>query len=330
MTTNAKRAGLVFGLVMALAASFAEAQVKWRHGIVQSKADAGFFYMALEKGFFKKRGLDVEFVNLRGDKVVVRALLAGELESAEPSPGGPLAAIDSGADLRFIGSSMPGLPFALYAKKDIKSWEDLKGKTFAVSAPGSTPDIIARAMLQRKGVDPASIKIAAAGGSAGRIQALAGGKVDATAASSEFIPDIEKLGIKVMGLTADVLPDYPRFVIVARTATINQQREHMINFLAAYMEGLDYALKNREETLRLTGKINDKPADDPQAAYIFDEAKAKGYVSVTSEIPRQKIDWLQNEMLKLGELKKRIDLDKYIDESLRQEALKRVGSAVRQ
>jgi len=319
-----RRWSVALSLALTLVAP-AGAQVKWKHGLVQSKADAGFFWMALEQGYFKQRGLDVQFIDLRGDRDVLRALLAGELDSAEPSPGGPLVAIDGGADIRFIGSSMPGLPFALYVRKDIQRWEELKGKTFGVSAPGSTPDLIARAMLQRKGVDPDSIRIANAGGSAGRIQALVGGKIDATASSSEFVPDADRLGIKVMALSADVLPEYPRFTIIARTDTLRQKREAVVSFLAAYMQGLDYALKHRDQTLQLAGRINDKPANDPQLAYMYDEAKAKGYVSVTAAIPRQGIEWLQTEMLRLGELKKRIDLDRYIDESYRKEALQRVN-----
>lgn len=317
---------LLLVVLLAIAAPFpALAQTKWKHGLVQAKADAGFFWMALEKGYFKKRGLDVEFIDLRGDKYVIRALLAGELDSAEPSPGVSLNAIEHGADLRFIGSSMPGFPFALYARKDIAGWPDLTGKTFGVSSPGSTPDIAARAMLRRKGVDPDSIKIANAGGSAGRIQALAGGKIDATASSSEFIPYAEKLGIKVMGLAADLIPEYPRFTIVAKADTLRRRREAVVNFLAAYMEGLDYALKHRDETLQLAGKINHQPANDPRLVHMYDEVKTKAYLSTTSEIPRARIDWLQDEMVKIGELKKKIDLDHYVDESFRQDALKLVN-----
>ncbi len=315
-------AGLALAMVLAAPWSVRADMIKWRHGIVQSKADAGFIYMAKEKGFFARRGLDVEYINLRGDKDVTRALLAGELDSGEPSPGGPLQAMQGGADIRFIGSSMPGLPFALYVRKDINTWQDLKGKTFAVSSPGSTPDLIARAMLQRNGVDPDSIKIANAGGSVGRVQALAGGKVDATASSTQFIPMIDKLGIKVLGYTADILPEYPRFVIIARTGTLQQKHDAVVNFLAAYMEGLDYSLKHRDETLALAAKINDKTPDDPVLTHMYDEVKAKGYVSVTSEIPRKGISWLQDEMVRIGQLRQPLDLDKYIDESFRTEALK--------
>ena len=317
-------AGLTLALTLSFA-SFASAQVKWKHGLVQAKADAGFFYMALEKGFFKKRGLDVEYIDLRGDKDVIRALLAGEMDSAEPQPGASLNAMDRGADLRFIGSSMPGFPYALYVKKDITSWDQLKDKTFGVSSPGSVPDIMAREMMLRKGVDPKNIKIVAAGGSAARIQALVGGKIDATASSTEFIPMIDKLGIKVMGMAADIVPEFPRFTIVARQETLKAKREAAINFLAAYMEGMDYALKHRDETLKLAGKINNKPANDPELVHMYDEVIAKGYLSVTAEIPRAKIDWLQNELLKLGEIRKKVDLDKVIDESYRKEALKRAN-----
>ena len=308
----------------AFAPAAAQPMVKWKHGILESKADAGFFYMAIDKGFFKRQGLDVEYIELRGERQTVRALLADELDSAETSPGGPLSAIEHGADIRFIGSTMPGLPYALYVRKEIERWADLKGKTFGVSAPGAIPDVIARMMLQRKGVDPNSIKIANAGGSAGRIQALAAGKIDATAAASDFVPDVDKLGIKVMAYAADLVPEYPRYVLTARTETLKQKREQTIGFLTGYMQGLDYALKNRDETLRLTGKMNDKPANDPQFTHLYDEVKAKGYVSVTSEIPRSKMDWLQEEMVRLGDLKKKLDLDKYIDETYRKEALKRV------
>jgi len=317
----------VLGLAFALAlAAPVDAQVKWKEGVLLAKGDAGFTWMAQEKGYFKKRGLDVEFVQFRGDKDVMRALLAGDLDCAEMNPAPTLSAIDRGAtDLRFIGSPMPGLPYALYARKDITSWAQLKGKTFGVSAPGSQPDIIAREMLRRKGVDPDSIKIVDAGGSGSRIKALVAGKIDAAASSSEYSPDAAKLGIRVMALAADLLPEYPHHVFVVREETLKAKREATISFLAAYMEGLNYAVKHRDETLKLAGRINHKPANDPQLVYIYDEMLAKKYISVRLKIPRAKIEWLQGQLLKVGTIRKKIDLDKFIDDSYREAALKRVN-----
>ncbi len=314
--------------VLLLALLFAvpvEAQVKWKHALLQAKGNAGFFWMALEKGFFKKRGLDVEFIQLKGDKDVMRALLAGEADSAELSPGAAVNAIDRGADLRFFGSGQPGFPYALFVRKDITSWEQLKDKTFGVSGPGSVPETMARAMLSRKGIPSDKINIVNAGGSGARIQALVAGKVDATASSSQYAAVADKLGYRVMAFAADLVPEYPSTFFVAMQPTLKAKPEATISFLAAYMEGLDYAILHRDETLKLAGKLNDKPADDAELVYTFDDTIKNGFLSVKSEIFRDKLDWLQNEEFRQGVIRKKVDLDKFIDESYRKEALKRVN-----
>jgi NitT/TauT family transport system substrate-binding protein len=300
------------------------AQTKWKHCLLVVKANAGFLFMGLEKAFFKKRGLDVEFVQLRGDRDVARALMAGECESAEISPGASISIMEKGGDLRFFGSAQPGFPYALYVRPDITSWDQLKDKTFGVSGPGSVPEIMARAMLHKKGIDASGIKVVNAGGSGARIQALVAGKVDAVASSSQYSADAARLGIKVMGFAADIVPEYPSTIFVAKNDTLKANRETVISFLAGYMEGLDYALSHRDEMLRLAGKLNNKAPDNPELVFTFDEAVQMHYFSVKSEIPRDKLEWLQNQLVQFGQIKKKIDLDKYIDESYRQEALKRV------
>lgn len=300
----------------------AQSLPKWRHGLVDAKADAGIYYMALHKGLFKKHGLDVEFIEFRGDLFAYRAMVAGQLESSEPSPGAPLASLEKGADFRFIASSMEGYPYALFVRKDIKSWEELKDKMFGVSSPGSTPDLIAREMLRAKGVDPRNIQIANAGGTSARIQALAGGKIDATAAASEFVAMQDKLGIKALGFANELVPMWPRFVIIAPPSVLKNRRADAVKFLAAYIEGLNYAMANREETIALGKKQAKAKGDDPTFATLFDEAKKGKYVSPTGEIPVAKIQWLADTLLNAGEIKKKLDVKTVVDDSIRQDALK--------
>ena len=148
-------------------AASAETLVKWREGIVPFKGDAGFFYMAKEKGFFRKHGIDVEFVQIPGNVKLVRALLAGTVDAIEASPGAMLKAILHAADIQFIGSTLPGLTYAFYVRKDIKDWKDLKGKVIGASSPGSVADIFLRVALKNHGVDTSTITISNAGGSSG-------------------------------------------------------------------------------------------------------------------------------------------------------------------
>lgn len=317
----ATTAALLLGLSMSASA---QTLTKWRHCLVSAKGDAGIYFMAIEKGFFKNHGLDVEFVELRGDADVVRALLADQCETAEGSPGPDLVAIDRGAPIKFIGSSMIGYPYALYVSKSIKSWEDLKGKTLGTSAPGATPELIAREMIRRKGVDPSSLQIANAGGTSGRIKALAGGKIDATAASTEYVPEQEKLGIKVLGLAHEIVPEWPRFLIDVQQKTLAARRNDVVKFMAGYIEGLNYAMSHRDETLALGAKITKIAATEPIFAAVFDEAKKGNYVSPTAEIPVDKLKWLAGVLLEAKKLSKPADIPSYVDDSVRTDALKLV------
>jgi len=50
-----------------LSPRIAGAAEKWRHAILASKGDAAFFFMAKHKGFWAKRGLDVDIIELKGE-----------------------------------------------------------------------------------------------------------------------------------------------------------------------------------------------------------------------------------------------------------------------
>ena len=58
----------------------------WRQGVVQPKADAGFWWMAGEGGFARRQGLGLRIVAFDSDLDMVKALRAGELDSFEGSP----------------------------------------------------------------------------------------------------------------------------------------------------------------------------------------------------------------------------------------------------
>src|SRR3546814_19367570 len=103
----------------------------------------------------------------------------------------------------------------MYVSKDINDWSDLKDKTFGVSSPGSAPHMFALAMMETAGVPTDDIKIASAGGSSGRLKALAAGQIDAAASSSEFLPVVDQYGVKVLGVAKDMAPMFP-----ARTSVV--------------------------------------------------------------------------------------------------------------
>ena len=77
--------------------------VPWRHGVLEAKSDAGFVFMPSKGGFAEKQGLKVETMQFKGDALALKAMIAGELDTYEGSPGGPMLAASNGADIKLLG-----------------------------------------------------------------------------------------------------------------------------------------------------------------------------------------------------------------------------------
>src|SRR6266436_7654255 len=153
LTMAARLAGCVAaGLVLAAAAvtpAGAQGSKPWRHGIIAPKSDAGFLLMAARRGFAEREGLKLDLLEVKDDQIGLKAMLAGELESYEGGVQGPIAADVRGADVKIVGCHWPIVPHGLMVKVGIGTVQDLKGKSIAVSAPGSFPDMFARVALAK-------------------------------------------------------------------------------------------------------------------------------------------------------------------------------------
>ena len=152
---------IVAALALMLACGLppAHAQTKlWRHGIVEPKGDAGFAMMVTEGGFAAKQGLQVELPQFQNDAIALRALLAGEVESYDSSPTTAIVADSRNVDVKIIGCHWQTLVHSVFARGEVAKAQDLKGKTFAISAPGALPDLLARAVLEQNSIGSSDVK----------------------------------------------------------------------------------------------------------------------------------------------------------------------------
>ncbi|MCF8480972.1 MAG: ABC transporter substrate-binding protein [Rhodospirillum sp.] len=294
---------------------------KWRHCVIRAKGDAGFFYIAKDRGFWEAHGLDVEIIEMKGSKDVMRVLLAGEADSSDLPVADIIPVWEKGGDIHALGGTLIGFPYAIYARKGIASWEELADKTFGTSSPGAAPHIFALAMLEAKGIPIDNIKIANAGGSVGRIRALAAGTLDATAASTEFVPDVDELGVKLMGLAKDDAPMFPRFVLTMTGNVLKDRFDDAAQFAAGYMEGLRYAASHRQDTIEVAAERTNGDPSDSRYSYSYDEIVDNGMISFDMEMPMEKIVWMRDMMFKSHLIDSKFDLAPYLDTRVREAAL---------
>ena len=107
----------------------------------------------IEKGFYRKEGVDLQFRILRGD-LAVGAMLSGKEVDYIYGAGTAFLAAVRGAPVRILSHDFKSVLFYLMAQPDIQSPKDLKGKKIAVSSLGGTGAASARACLKALGLDP--------------------------------------------------------------------------------------------------------------------------------------------------------------------------------
>src|SRR5512139_205272 len=296
----------------------------WKHGLINAKSDAGIFLMVSTRDFAKKQGLKIEISQFKDDQLALKALIAGELDSFEGGPQGVFAADSKGADVKLLGCHWIVVPHGIYASEKIKKVEDLKGKQIAVSAPNSMPDMLARSALAKFGVSDSEVKLAAVGGDKDRYQALIGGVVDAAVVSNEYQPVAPK-SIHLLVAGRDAVPNFMRVCIVSSAKKLAERGDDAVKFLAAEMSALRFALGNRNATIALTREIIHAKPDDPRPAFVYDDAVQHHAVDPTLPLPAEKIQWIQQQMVKAGKLKAPLDLKTVTAPEYRKKALKVIG-----
>ena len=292
--------------------------------MIEPKGDAGFMLMVGTRGFAEKHGLKLEIVPLKNGATAHKALLSGELDSIESSPGAAILAGAHGADIKIIGCDWPGVPHGLMVRSTISKVEDLKGKTIAVAAPGSLPNLLINAILEKYKIAPTDVRFANLGGDLDRYKAVLAGVADAGIVAAEFMAIAPK-DVTMLVDGHDVLPNYVRLCLTMTGKTIADRREDAINFVAAEMDALRFAVSHRDDTIKLTQETIHAKPDDPRPAYAYDDTIKRGAIDPAVSLPLDKLNWMQNELLKAGNLKAAIDLAKITAPDIRAEAAKRAG-----
>jgi len=316
---------LTFALLLLAAIESAPGQNlrPWKHGVIEPKGDAGFMLMVGQRDFGARHGLKIEIMPLKNGATAHKALLAGELDSIESSPGATILAGAHGADIKILGCDWPGVPHGLMVKSAIHKVEDLKGKTIAVAAPGSLPNLLVNAILEQHKIPLAEVRFANLGGDLDRFKAVIAGVADAGIVAAEFMAVAPK-EVKMLVTGHEALPNYVRLCLTVTGKTIATRRDDTVNFVAAEMEALKFAVTHRDETIKLTKDAIQAKPDDPRPAYAFDDTLRQNAIDSEASVPFEKLNWLQNELVKAGNLKAPIDLARIIDTEIRAEAIKRI------
>ncbi|HEV8724695.1 MAG TPA: ABC transporter substrate-binding protein [Candidatus Binatia bacterium] len=230
-------------------------------------------WITADKGIWRKHGLDVELVYLGGGSRSVPALLSGSIQLFMGSDTAAYVAAIQGAKIVKIGVTMNTLGYFLMTTPEIRSIADLKGKVLGISLGRDLPYAHLTKILRDHGIDPkADVKfLPLGGGPGGYISALKAGRVQA----SMLIPPnhlvAEKAGLKVLTKI-----DVPTLAGGLNTSQLilEKNRDTFIRFLKGYLEGIQFMVKNKHESLKIFAKYlqNSDPAVN---GYLYDDITSR-------------------------------------------------------
>jgi NitT/TauT family transport system substrate-binding protein len=213
-------------------------------------------WVANDRGFLKKYGLDTELVYLAGGSRVVLGMESNSIQAGLFNVGAAVEARLAGGRSLIMGSVYDVYYFQIFGKSTIQSPKELKGKTIAASRAGAASEYGIRDALAHYGLKESDYKMVYVGGTDARVQVLQQGIVDASIISPPNGLIAQKLGFKeILNLMQMKLP-FGYLGIGVNEAWLRDHRETMRNFLKGYLEGLALCRKDQEYAMRVIGKYS--------------------------------------------------------------------------
>jgi len=234
-------------------------------------------WVTKEAGIFAKHGIDAEVILLTGSPRLVQTLLAGDVDYALGGVSSVLRARFHGADPVILATTTnySGQRVLLRPESPLQRLQDLKGKTVGVTQYGSQGDTFFRDALKKNGLKPdADVIIIQMGGIPQVGAALLAGKIDAGVVGESGLLLVQQGRAKPLpgGSAKDLKVPGSGATLNATRRYVARDREGVMRFLRAYIEGIHYFRTNREGSIRALQKFF-RGATAEQVAFLYDDQR---------------------------------------------------------
>ena len=217
-----------------------------------------YYFVALEKGYYKDTGLDVTIVRGQGSADAVKQVAAGTAQIGFADAAAViLGRGNDNVPVKLVAMVYAKPPHAIYVLKDsgIKTPKDLEGKSIADTAFSAVPKMF-DAYAKAAKIDGSKVKwVVAAGDALPGMLSL--GRADGIGQFTVGEPLLQKAAApkEIVALSyADVGLDYYSNGIIATDATLQGKPDLVKKFVAATMRGLDDAMKNTKAAGEIMNK----------------------------------------------------------------------------
>jgi len=214
--------------------------------------------VGIEKGIFKKHGLDVEAVDFGGAPRLAQGLISNAVDMGLGS-GPDMANIVKGATIKAVGASA-GAPMELTitvgTKSNISTVAELKGRGISVSQIGSLTGWLVSTLSAQQGWGRDGIKLVVMNPMSAVLSALVSNEVDGITLdlSTALKMQNENHG-KLLVKFGDYIKDFHLYVIFATDDLIAKRPQAVRNYLAGWYETIAWMKANKTEAVAIAARV---------------------------------------------------------------------------
>jgi ABC-type nitrate/sulfonate/bicarbonate transport system substrate-binding protein len=251
------------------------------------------YYFGKDKGFFAAEQIEPQLV-MMAPPTAIAAMVAGELDFSSTT-GAATSAIMRGLPLRRVFYVQQDPVHVLLAQPEIKSIQDLVGKTLGVTALTDAVGMSASVILHANGIEAGKVTLLAMQVTDNAIKALTTKRIAATLLAPPYVQELEAQGYVKLAEARTYAP--LSFIgLISSLETMKKSPQKVYGMVAALHRTMNYILNpaNRAEVIQYVStyhKIDvtlaEKAFNAQMLGYSKDGTKPRAAVEKEIEIYRE-------------------------------------------
>ena len=301
-----------------IAAPFADAGAqalkKVSDGQVSKTAPNWPNFIAADKGFFRREGVELETTYVGNVANTVQQLVAGSFDVASSTFDTAIRAIGNGGNAVMIGGIVTKYPYSIMTVAEVTSAAAMKGKRVILPFPKDLLTIVWNRWLTEKGMRPEDVEQVYAGATPNRLAALSSGTVQGALLTQPFDFRAEAQGFRKLLDIGAFGKEYGFLTVLARPQWLRDNPDTARGYLRALAAAVDwlYDPSHRDEAIEILAretKLDPSIATQTYDYYVGELQPFSRKLAVPDEIIRSTVRTL----IELGDIKPEAATAKYVD-----------------
>ncbi|HLH27205.1 MAG TPA: ABC transporter substrate-binding protein [Chloroflexota bacterium] len=207
-------------------------------------------FAARDGGFFERNGLDVETLLLTSDRAMA-AVASGEIHYVGGVGPASVAATALGLPLRAVWVTASSPAYTVFARPDIRTVDELRGKRIGVPAIGGTAAVVTGMALKHYGLEMGrDVTVTQLEGDALITESLRSGVIDAAPLGAPFSLTVRQEGFTPL-VDVAALVQMPQGGLSATVQKLTQDRDEVRRVVRALEQAQQWVLQQPDDAITM-------------------------------------------------------------------------------